>query len=126
MPRRAALALGSAQQPGHVRVVDAAGHHHVRNRTIEAAPAHGPRAANRIAEPIGRHLAIDVAPVQAELPVDRLDLHHRRVFRRRHGERAGQGVQKVMGHGVLRFHSVTEQPMPCSSNTGEPLWPAAQ
>ena len=78
----------------------------VRDRAVEARPAHGPRSAHGVAERVGRDLAVEVARVEAVMPVGRLDHRDRRVLGRRHGERAGEDAEEA-GHPAQSSH---EQP----------------
>lgn len=80
-------------------VVQVLDHRHlVRQRAVEAGPAHGAGAAHRVGQLLGRHLAVDVAPMQAVVPVGGFDHRHGRVLGGRLGEGAGQAGQEV--HGI--------------------------
>ena len=72
--------------------------HLMRDRAIEASPAHGAGAARCVPERRRLDLAIDVARVHSMMPERRLDHRHGRIFRRRRREGADQGAEEIMGH----------------------------
>ena len=74
--------------------------HLVRKRTVEARPPHRDRAAHGVAEPVGGHVAVEVARVDAVVAVGGLDHRHRRVVARGGGERAGDRAEEggACGH----------------------------
>ncbi len=69
----------------------------VRDRAVEAGPAHGAGAAHRVAERVGRHLAVEIAGVEAVVAVGGLDHRHGRVLARRRRERAGEQAEEAQG-----------------------------
>jgi hypothetical protein len=81
------------------QAVEVLDHRHlVRQRAVEPRPAHGAGAAHRVGQLLGRHLAVDVAPFHAVVPVSGLDHGDRRVLGGGLGEGTGERVEEV--HGV--------------------------
>jgi hypothetical protein len=73
----------------------------VRDRAVEARPAHRAGPAHRVPQRAGRDVAVDAAGIDPVMPVGRLDHGHRRVLGGRRGERAGEQAQETrrVGHG---------------------------
>ena len=88
----------------------------VRQRAVEACPAHGAGTAHRVGQPLGRHFAVDVAPFHAVVAVGGLDHGHRRVLGGGLCEGAGERVQEV--HGVVRVWSRMKTKKPVWGKTG--------
>ena len=74
----------------------------VRDRAVEAGPAHGARAADGVAERLGGHLAVDVPRVDAVVAVGRLDHRHRGVVGGALGERAGEQAEVAHARTLAR------------------------
>jgi len=68
----------------------------VRDRAVEAAPAHRPRAERGVAERRGLDFAVDVARVHAVMTERRFDHRHGRILGCRRREAADQLGEKIM------------------------------
>ena len=83
----------------------------VRDRAVEADPAHRGGAADGAAERLRRHVAVDVARLQAVMPVGGLDHRDRRVLGGRGREGPCQDAQEVHA-GSVAIPPAKPQPAP--------------
>src|SRR5258707_70740 len=71
----------------------------VRDRAIEAGPAHGPGSPDCVAKHLRRHLAVNVTGVDAVMSVCGLDHRHGRVLGGTLRKGAGEHAEEVEGFG---------------------------
>ena len=94
----------------------------VRDRAVEADPAHGAGPLHRVAELLRRHLAIDVAGVDAVMPIRGLDHGDGRILGGTLREGAGEHAQEFQCacHCRPRFTPIRHRIQGRSRQSGDP------